>query len=200
MSLAPDTFHEFEIPPDLFDDEGVLTILFLNINNTALLFPLEDGMEVLYREGGFGLNFARGLGIIFCWMALLTTLGLATASFLSFPVAAFTSLAVLAMSLSTGTLTSAVSEGTITGYDSAKGDWGHSPVDIVVIPIFRVILNIVNLVKGFSPIDYLSTGRSISWGELGAAFGQIVLLLGGIIGLLGMWGFSRRELATAQAQ
>jgi len=53
----------------------VLTILFLNVNNTALLFPLEDGMEVLYREGGFALNFARGLGIIFCWMALLAALG-----------------------------------------------------------------------------------------------------------------------------
>ena len=95
MSLAPDTFHEFEIPPNLFDSKGVLTIVFVNANNTTLLFPLEDGMEVLYPEGGFALNFARGLGIIFCWMALLAALGLAAASFLSFPVAAFFSLAVL---------------------------------------------------------------------------------------------------------
>jgi hypothetical protein len=93
MSLAPDTFHEFQIPPNLFDDKGVLTIIFVNPNDTALLFPLEDGMEVLYPEGGFALNFARGLGIIFCWMALLAALGLMAASFLSFPVAAFFSLA-----------------------------------------------------------------------------------------------------------
>ncbi len=76
MSLAPDTFHEFAIPANLFDKNGVLTIVVLNPNNTALLFPLEDGMEVLYPEGGFALNFARGLGIIFCWMALLAALGL----------------------------------------------------------------------------------------------------------------------------
>jgi hypothetical protein len=200
MSLAPDTFHEFEIPPDLFDGNGVLTILFRNANNTALLFPLEDGMEVLYREGGFALNFARGLGIIFCWMALLAALGLAAASFLSFPVAAFASLAVLAMSLSSGTLATAVSDGTIMGYNSEKGTSGHSPADAVIIPIFRAILSVINLAKGFSPIDSLSTGRSISWSELGAAFGQIVLLLGGIIGLLGIFAFSRRELATAQSQ
>jgi len=200
MSLAPDTFHEFEIPPDLFDDNGVLTILFRNINNTALVFPLEDGMEVLYREGGFGLNFARGLGIIFCWMALLAALGLAMASFLSFPVAAFASLAVLAVTLSSGTLATAVSEGTIMGYNSAKGMPGHSPVDLVAIPVFRAILNVIHLVRGFSPIDSLSTGRSISWGELGAAFAQIVLLLGGIVGLFGIIAFSRRELATAQNQ
>jgi uncharacterized membrane protein len=198
MSLAPDTFHEFEIPPDLFDDNGVLTISFYNGNTTALLFPLEDGMEVLYREGGFGLNFARGLGIIFCWMALLAALGLAAASSLSFPVAAFTSLAVLTMALSSGTLATAVSDGTIMGYDSEKGMSGHSPADTVIIPIFRAILKVINLAKGFSPIDSLSTGRSISWGELGTAFGQIVLLLGGIIGLFGILAFNRRELATAQ--
>ena len=95
MSLAPDTFHEFEIPADLFDERGVLTVGFLNANNTTLIFPLDEGMEVLYREGSFGLNFVRGLGIIFCWMALLATLGLAAASFMSFPVAAFAYLAEL---------------------------------------------------------------------------------------------------------
>lgn len=201
MSFAPDTFHEFEIPADLFDEQnGILTVVFVNPNNTALLFPLEDGMEVLYREGGFALNFARGLGIIFCWMALLAALGLAAASFLSFPVAAFFSLAVLGIVLSSGTLATAVTDGTIMGYDEEAGVAGHSPVDAVVIPIFRVILDVINLAKGFSPVDSLSTGRSISWRELGAAFGQIVLLLGGIIGLFGIWMFNRRELATAQNQ
>ncbi|MCC6822325.1 MAG: ABC transporter permease [Verrucomicrobia subdivision 3 bacterium] len=198
MSLAPDTFHEFQIPANLFDEQGVLTILFVNPNNTALLFPLDDGMEVLYREGGFGLNFARGLGIIFCWMILLTTLGLAAASFLSFPVAAFATLAVLMMSLSTGTLASAVEQGTVMGQDEETGQIGRSPVDAVAIPFFRAALRIINLAKDFSPIDSLSSGRSITWTELGKAFGQIVLLLGGIIAMVGIWSFSRRELATAQ--
>ena len=117
MSLAPDTFHEFEVPA-YYDDKGVLTVAFGNANNTALLFPLEDGMEVLYRQGGFGLNFVRGLGIIFCWMALLAALGLAAASFLSFPVAAFLSLGVLTLALSSGTIANAVSEGTLMGFNS----------------------------------------------------------------------------------
>jgi len=50
MRLAPDTFHEFQIPANLFDDKGVLTVLFINPNDTALLFPLADGMEVLYPK------------------------------------------------------------------------------------------------------------------------------------------------------
>ena len=199
MSLAPDTFHEFQFP-GYVDDKGVLTVAFVNANNTALLFPLEDGLEVLYPQGGFGLNFMRGVGIIFCWMALLATLGLASASFLSFPVAAFLSLGVLTLALSSGTISNAVTEGTLMGYNSETGRSGHSAVDIVVIPIFRGVLEMINLAKNFSPIDALSTGRSVSWADLARAFGQIVLLLGGCIGLFGIIVFSRRELATAQSQ
>jgi len=198
MSLAPDTFHEFEIPAGLFDETGTLTIIFVNQNNTALLFPLDEGMVVLYREGGFGLNFARGLAIIGCWMALLAALGLASASFLSFPVAAFFSLSLLTLAWSSGTLANVVSEGTLMGYNPESGVRGHSVMDAAVIPVFRAALSVINLAKDFSPIDSLSSGRSISWGELGAAFAQIVLLLGGITGLIGMAIFSRRELATAQ--
>jgi hypothetical protein len=198
MSLAPDTFHEFQIPPNLFDSKGVLTIVFVNPNNTSLLFPLEDGMEVLYPEGGFAMNFARGLGIIFCWMAFLAALGLAAASFLSFPVAAFFSLAILVVGLSSGTLAGAVEAGTVVGGNGETGAMGHSLADTVLIPLFEGLLVPINLVQSFSPIDSLSSGRSISWTELGTAFGQIVLLLGGITGLIGIGLFNRRELATAQ--
>jgi hypothetical protein len=200
MSLAPDTFHQIEVPPDLFDENGMLTVTVMNPNNVSLLFTMEEGLEVLYREGGFGLNFARGLGIIFCWMALLATLGLAAASFLSFPVAAFVSVAALIVVFSAGTLTSAVTDGTIMGYDSESGVRGYSPVDAVAIPVFKGILTVINLAKDFSPVEALSAGRSITWGELGRAFVQIVLVLGGVLAAFGIWAFGRRELATAQNQ
>jgi hypothetical protein len=195
MSLSPNTYHEFDIPPDLFNRQGVLTIAFLNANNTTLLFPIEDGMEVLYPNGGFTLNFVRGLGILFCWMALLAAIGLTSASFLSFPVATFFSLALLVVVFSGGALTNAVNLGT-TGLSSPGS--GPSLADQVLLPLYKGILPLINLVKDFSPIDSLSTGRAIPWSELGAAFGQIVLLLGGAIGGIGVSLFARRELATAQ--
>jgi hypothetical protein len=198
MSLAADTVHEFQIPPNLFDTNGVITIVFVNPNDTALLFPLEDGMKVLYPEGGFALNFARGLGIIFCWMALLAVLGLAAASFLSFPVATFFSLAMLVVALSGGTLSDAIDSGSVAAGNEETGAAGHSGADSVLIPFFKGILAIIRLVENFSPIDSLSSGRAITWSELGLAFGQIVMLLGGIIALAGMVLFQRRELATAQ--
>jgi len=199
MSLAPDTVHEITLPPGLINPDGILTISFGNPNNSALLFPIEDGMEVLYRDGGFGMNFARGLGIIFCWMALLAAIGLASASFLSFPVAAFLSLGILIMALSSGTLANVVSEGSIDSSVQANQST-VAVLNTVIVPVFRVALKIINLARDFSPIDSLSTGRSITWGQLGIAFSQIVLLLGGIFAAFGIFVFNRRELATAQNQ
>ena len=198
MSLAPNTFHEFEIPPDMFDANGVLTITFENKNDDALLFPLDDGLTVLYPQGGFAANFARGLGIIFCWMALLAALGLAAASLLSFPVATFFALAMLVVVFSSSSLADSVGSGSVSAGNSETGQAGHSIADVVLIPAFKGVLAVVSLVKNFSPIDALSSGRSITWGELGLAFAQIVLLLGGIFALTGIFLFSRRELATAQ--
>ena len=135
----------------------------------------------------------------FCWLALLATLGLAAASLLSFPVAAFVSLAILVMGLSSGTLNTVVSEGTLLGSNHESGAVQvGSILDTVFIPFFRVTLKIINLVQGFSPIDALSTGRSITWTQLGLAVAQIILFLGGIIAAIGIIIFNRRELATAQ--
>jgi hypothetical protein len=120
------------------------------------------------------------------------------ASFLSFPVATFFSLAMLTVVLSGGTLAETVENGSVGVGNEEKGIVGHSVADVVLIPMFKGLLAVISLVQNFSPIDSLSTGRAISWGELGLAFAQIVLLLGGIVALAGIILFGRRELATAQ--
>ncbi|HXC36153.1 MAG TPA: hypothetical protein VNV43_09785 [Candidatus Acidoferrales bacterium] len=199
MSLAPDTFHEFTIPPNLFSEKGMLTIVFINENNMSLLFPLEDGMEVLFPQGSFTVNFIRALGIIFCWLVLLAAIGLMAASFLSFPVAAFFSLTMLAVAFSSSTLAETVDLGSVTT-GSTPTAATRSITDTVFIPIYREMVNVLNLVENFSPIDALSTGRSVPWSELAAAFGQIVVLFGGAFALIGIALFSRRELAAAQNQ
>jgi hypothetical protein len=196
--LPPDSFQEFSVPPNMLDSHGILWVEVYNPENTTLSFPVEDGFELLYPESSFAVNFVRGMTVILCWLALLASMGLAAASYLSFPVAAFASMAMLIMGLSSGTVGAVVEQGTITGYDPAKSGYGHSPVDIVMVPVFRGALKIINLVQSFSPIDFLSSGRSITWGQLGLAVVQIVLLLSGFFCVLGMIFFTRRELATAQ--
>ena len=198
QGLAANTFHEIGLPANIWDENGRFEILFENRNNIALIFPLDPDLEVLYREGGFGLNYFRGLAILFCWLTLLAALGLAAASLLSFPVAAFCSISLLVVALSSGTLASVVQEGGLGGANHETGAISTTWIDVLILPLFKAILNVVQLVEGFSPIDSLSTGRSIPWGQLGKAFAQVVLLLGGLLAGAGIIFFTRRELATAQ--
>jgi len=100
--------------------------------------------------------------------------------------------------LSSGTLAESVESGSVAAGNEETGVSGHSIADVVLIPAFKATLSLVELVKDFSPIDALSTGPQRFVDRAGPAFVQIVLVLGGIFGLLGIYCFNRRELATAQ--
>lgn len=197
--MAPDAVSEFQVPPNLAGEDGVLTVRFYNYGDTPLIFPLADGMEVLFREGGFALNFYRGLGVVLCWLAVLTALGLTASSLLSFPVATFCTLGLLVVGMSTGTLKQVIEEGGIMGVNHETG-FVETPtfLDSFAVASAKGTLKVLNLARGFSPIDNLSSGRSVGWLELAQAFFQMVVVICGAFGALGIYIFSRRELASAQ--
>ncbi len=198
---AAETFYEFPVPPNMLDDAGILTVEYTNQNETAVLFPLDEGFEVLYRAGGFGPNFLRGVTIVFCWLALLAAIGLAAASFLSFPVAAFFALGLLIVAFSTGTMNTVIEQGTIREVDHDTGQVDKEMwFDALTVVFFKGMLGAVNLVRDFSPIDALSTGRTITWTQVARAISQIVILVGGLFATIGMTVLTRRELATAQGK
>ncbi|MGV3772099.1 MAG: ABC transporter permease [Verrucomicrobiales bacterium] len=201
MVMVPDTFMQFLVPANLYDEKGVINIRFINANQSALLFPLEDGMEVLYAKGGFGMNFVRGTSIILCWLSVLAALGLAASSLLSFPVAAFCAIGVLVVTFSTGTLKQIVTEGGISGVNNNTGLVDDPKlIDLVAVPLARTVLGLLNLARGFSPIDFLSSGRVITWGELTRAFFQIIVVICGVLAAIGISIFNRRELASTQGK
>lgn len=205
-SLGAESFVEFPIgldpehpersAADLIDDKGNLVIDMQNWNNLALLFPLDEGVEVLYREGGFSLNFGRGLGIILCWLSLLASIGLACSSRMSFQVSSFVCLAVLLVAFSGGTISSVIEQGGIMGVDH---DTGMVQKDNAVnrgsVIVFSTVKDVLSLAQDFSPVESLSTGRSITWTQLSRAFLQIVVLLGGIFAVVGIVVLTRREIA-----
>ncbi|MFM8469088.1 MAG: hypothetical protein ACKODH_03835, partial [Limisphaerales bacterium] len=219
-ALTTDTFHEFGVNMldakggltldpvkdgkvlNLLDDQGRLIITFGNANQASLLFDLEEGLEVLYHDGGFGVNFVRGLGIIFIWLGLLAAVGLAGASYLSFPVAAFFSITVLIVGLSSGTIANVVKDGTFgsTNHDTGAPEGMLGAVDFIMVPLFRAADQVLNMVNSYSPIDALSTGRSVTWATLLQALLHVWGLIGGVFAVFGIFAFSRRELATAQGK
>ena len=198
--LTTATFHEIPLNPNLVDAKGVLTIDCVNPaeNRDALVFSLEEGLEVLYAEAGFGVNFVRALFIILLWLGFFTALGLAAASFMTFPVAAFFSLSMLVIGLGSTMISTVVSEGSYLG--GAAGGFAPSVIDKLMLGVFKVLLFLTKLVLDFSPIDALSTGRSVTWLMLGQATAQILLLVTGLLATFGIAVFNRRELATTLAR
>ena len=204
-SISPESPIQFEIPPNLVDAAGVLTVDFANLNDQPLMFPLGEegetpGVEVLYKKGSFAPNFARGMILIYCSLGFLCALGLMAASFLSFPVAAFFSLALLFVGLCHGILEQIVYEGGITGVDSSTGKTASpSPVDWAAVRVTKGMLFVINSIRDSFPVDNLSTGRMITWRQVFQSVLQIVMLGGGIFACSGMVIFTKRELATAKS-
>jgi len=192
--MAADSFQEFPIPPNLFSADGKLRIQCENRDSTTLLFPLSDGLELLYPDGGFALNYARGVGIIFCWLALIAAMGLAVSTFLPFPVATLLTVSLLLLGLSGGMLSEVVQEGTLLGPNEDTGQPQSQTLDWLFLPVFRAASFVVNQTTSFSPVESLVTGRSIGWPELLRAVWQIVVLTSGVFAVTGIAIFKRRQL------
>ena len=156
-------------------------------------------VKVLYRESGFAINFIRALGILLAWLGILTALGLFTAVFMSFPMAAFSCLAMLIVSLCTGVMKEVLDDGTIMN-TYTLGDRDSSIVDWYAIPAFKVMVTLISPMREYSPINSLAKGESVTWGELTKAYSFIWGISGWLLGLFSAIIFSRRQLAINGAQ
>jgi ABC-type transport system involved in multi-copper enzyme maturation permease subunit len=196
-SFAAESATTFAIGTNLIGPDGVLTIVGYNLNDRPVLFPLEDGLEVLYPDGAFGPNFVRGLAIILSWLGLLAAIGLFAASKLQFSVAAFVSLSILLVGLSGGTLKQVVEQRGIVGVDSETGVVGQqSMVNELAVTVYGNAKRVLDLITSYNPVDSLSTGRTIAWGTLIQAIALVVVVTGGAFAAAGILIFTRRELAA----
>ena len=198
FALASGAPQEFRVRADLPDSQGRILVHYQNLENITLIFPLDEGIQILYRDGGFGLNFARGLGILLAWLSLLSAIGLSAASVSSFPVATFFSLSILLVVFSSGTLSESVQDQNVLSGRPDEYQTIRPIANAVLLPIFRGILALIKTVDVASPVESLSNGESITWSILGMAWLQVVGAFGGLVAAIGIWLFSRRELATAQ--
>ena len=160
------------------------------------MIPPENGIELLAPVGGFAVNYLRGLLVILCWIGLLAAVGLFSASFLQFNVAAFVSLALLVVGLSGGTLKSVVEQGGILGLDHDTGMVKEfNLINRAAVSVYGSAHWVLEQIVGFSPVSSLSSGRAITWGDLGRCVAVVLGLAGGGLALVSMVVLTRREIA-----
>ncbi len=190
--------------PWVIDDEGVLEIQIFNgdapamaaeginetnVNRQTMSFP-PDGLEISYSAGSYRANFFRVMFVLWVKLAFLAMLGVASATFLSFPVACLVSVGTFMV----GEGAKYLKQSLETFRDT--DDQGN------VLLVSRVITRVAEAVEwafrtygGLNPTGRLVDGILLSW--LDVAWGTTLLVIWTLI-LFGFGSFvlARRELAT----
>ncbi|MCK5473489.1 MAG: hypothetical protein KAI59_05605 [Planctomycetes bacterium] len=178
------TFYEIKVSADAIAKDGYLAVRFINVpaNNTTVIFPLNDGLEVLYNCDTFAANFVRAVILILLRLIFLACLGIFAASFLSFPVAVLLCLAVFF----TGTISGFIFES--FGALSGNVSWIYL---YTVKPIFQLVPQF----DKFSPAQFLVPARLLSWSLLAKAAVFMVCIKAVFLFLMAILIFSYREIA-----
>jgi hypothetical protein len=178
------TFHEFQVPAVAVAKDGYLAVVFLNVpeNNTTVIFPPNDGLEVLYKADTFSANYIRAVLLILLQVIFLAALGILAASFLSFPVAMLLCLVVF--------FTASISGFILESFDFISKDVS-GVYQYAVKPLIRLLPQFDKI----NPTNFLVPARLLSWSLLGKAASAMICVKSLILFLLALLIFSYREIA-----
>jgi hypothetical protein len=203
VSLGPS--QQISLFPQVIDEDGRVTLTVFN----GALIPVDDppgamaivpnpetitfppgGLEISYSAGSFQMNFLRVALVLWLKLAFLSILGIAAATFLSFPVACLVAFSVFIAAEGAGFLANSVQYYDALDHDGNVVYWK--------IPIRAMGLGISGAFKMYAelrPTTRLVDGRLLSWGSVswGASF---ILILSGVLFTMAVGIFRRRELAT----
>jgi hypothetical protein len=178
-----DMFREFEVSVDAIAEDGHLAVMFNNLFvNDATVIP--EDMEVLYKAGSFGANFAKVSLMVFARLIFLTVLGVSLSTWLSFPVTILVCFVIFFI----GTVNGFVIDS--FGYIETKG------IMMLYNLTFKPLLWLFPRFDGeFNPTRFMISARLLTWGFLGQVYGAMVVAKSTILLMIGIWIFSNREIA-----
>jgi hypothetical protein len=178
------TFHEIEVPADAVAEDGYLAVEFINVplNNTVVIFPLEDGLEVLYKADTFTANFLRAVLLILLRLIFLACLGILASTFLSFPVAILLCLAILFTA-------------TISGFVIDSFDYISENISGVYSYTIKPIIRLLPQFDKFNPSKFLVPARLLSWSLLAKVAGLMICIKAVLLLLLAVLVFNYKEIA-----
>jgi len=179
-----DMLHEFEVPADAVAGDGYLAVVFYNdpINETTVIFPVEDGFEVLYKAGSFPGNFLRAVLIIFSRLIFLAALGVSLSTWLGFPVAVLCCFAVFFT-------------GVINGFVVQSFSYLGQNIAVFYKYVIKPLIWLLpKFDESFNVNRYIIDARLIKSGFLALAVGVIVIK-SLILLAAGFLIFAKREIA-----
>lgn len=182
--------------PLLVDENGMLELVVFNgdfqrgVPMTQQSINLPPGtLELTYSAGSFEMNYLKLFIIFWAKLAFMAIIGIAAATFLSFPVAAMIAFGMFFLTEGAGFIAKSV-EFYLSGPDKGFA----RVVQIAVTPIAQSIRFTFGGYGKLSPLGDFVEGLMISWSAVGFSVfllgvWSVVLLVGGVL------VFRKRELA-----
>ena len=214
--IRNDTFHTAYVMSDQIREDGTLDLTVIHdgadLGQSTVVFDPADGLEIFYRVGSFGGNLAKALTVLWIRLGFLAALGLAAATFLSFPVACLFCFLVFFAAVGSEFLSESLSN-----YASIPRDevpwWSKITLTIgkfvgliaegEVYDAFKLAIRLVGETFTFlvpplarySPTPDLAYGRALTLGFLREVLLRIGLVSTGVVALAAIIIFRRREIA-----
>ena len=194
------------IPADLIDEQGNLTIEFMNVGFDAKSREFQPGpytfnwdesaVAVMYRVGGFEANYLRAMGVNLVKLSFLAMLAVCSATFLSFPVACLLSFAIFVAGSMSPFLADSLKYPLV--------DLGEGPIGLFIRgAVLGVAAAMEFVLRPFGEIganDSLVRGLNVAWGSLAEAVAVIGVGWTGLALAVGWFAFRRKELAIYSGQ
>ncbi len=178
------TFYEIEVPAAAIAEDGYLAVGFLNVplNNTVVIFPPKDGLEVLYKADTFAGNFLKAVLLIFFRLVFLAVFSILASTFLSFPVAILACLMIFFTA-------------TISGFVIESIDFMSEGLSGAYYYTIRPIVKLLPQFDKFNPTKFLVSARLLTWPLLAKVAASMICIKTLLLYLLALLIFSYREIA-----
>lgn len=223
QTMVTDTTNEVAIPASLIAKDGTLVVTIEvpetkmdGFKQAYLQFNPKDAQpELYYRVGSFEGNLTRAMLVTWLKLSFLAMVGIVVGSLLSFPVAAMFGIVVFVAAAFSGVIDESldayasvgkgagtwdVVAGTFAKFTQKLGEGDAYAAFKILIRLFgEGFMLLMPSFGSFATTEPLSTGVVIGWDMLTGAALKIGLIWTGAVGLIGVYLFSRKELAKVVA-
>lgn len=223
-TLSTGMVHTIDLPTSVVADDGTLRVTIANRNlimpgeerPTSISFAPGEGLEVLYRVGGFGSNFLRGLFLLWAKLAMLAAAAIAAAAWLGFPTALLTGVMVYVTAASSAFFADAID--IYTGFDRKddtlvamlrlrlsmlieriyKWEWWEA---IKTIGSYAAdgFLSLVPSFGDYDSIRQVATGRAVPLTEVAMGVAVLGMVYPLVLLALGWMFLERRDLVSSSS-
>ncbi len=178
------TVYEVEVPADVIAEDGFLAVGFINttLNDTVVMFPPKDGLEVLYKADTFTANFIRAALLILLRLVFLACFAILASTFLSFPVAILLCLTIF-------------STATVSTFIVESFDFMSENVSAAYRYTLKPIIQLLPQFDKISPSKFLIHGQLLSWSMLAKVAGIMICIKAALVLMLALLIFTYREIA-----